>query len=104
MKKHITVTGVLFLAVLFVLPITAFGRTGRAKHHPGRMMALMLLQKQVQTQTLTTEQISQIDVIRKKLQDDNAAIMKQLMAEKQKEITAKIQAEINNIDTKRENT
>lgn len=104
MKKHITIAGVLFLTVLFILPMMALGRSGRTGCHSGRMIAVTAPQKMVQPPTLTADRISQIEVLQKKLQDDNADIMKQLMAEIQKEITTKIQEEISNLNTKWEKT
>jgi len=104
MKKHITIAGVVFLAGLFVLPMTASALRGKARIHPGRMMALMVPREQVKTPTLTTEQIIQIEVLQKKLQDDNADTMKQLMAEIQKETSTRIQEEISILNSKWEDS
>ena len=100
MKKHITITGVIFLTVIFVLPMMAFGMRGRTGRHPGRMLAVMVQQKQVQTPILRAEQIIKIEMIQKELQEDNADTMKQLMTENQKEIMTKIQEEMSGLNTK----
>jgi Spy/CpxP family protein refolding chaperone len=79
MKKKVTIAGVLFLAALFVLPMAAFGRGDKDNHHYSGKIAT---QTQVQSSTLTAEQISQIEDLQKKFREDNADILKQLMVQK----------------------
>ena len=87
MKKHITITGIIFMTVFFVLPMTAFGRGARTGNHPAKMMAVMAPQTQMQSTALTVEQINRIEDLQKKIMDDNADTLKQLMAKIQKEIS-----------------
>ena len=82
MKKFITITGILFLTGLFILPMTAFGRGGRGNGFSDGMMRMAGPQFQQQASTLTAEQISQIADLRKKFRDDNADILKQLMTKR----------------------
>jgi hypothetical protein len=100
MKKHITMAIILFLATLFVLPMTAFGRSRKNVNYRNKIMVRMAPQAQVQTPSLTAEGTSRIEDLQKRLQDENADTLKQLMVKNQKEITADIQKEISDLNAK----
>ena len=75
MKKQIAIACTIFLAALFVLPMTAFSGAGRGGNHSGRMMQ----QTKGTSTTLTAEQIGRIEDLQKKFRDDNVDTLKQLM-------------------------
>ena len=75
MNKHIAISCIIFLTLLFVLPMTALGRAGRGGNHSGRKIQ----QTHVRSSALTAEQISRIEDLQKKFRDENADALKQLM-------------------------
>ncbi len=99
-NKHITIASLLFLAGLFILPITAFAQGGATGGCSDVITAVSAPQTQVPPHTLTAENISRIEALQEKLQEENASTLKQLMNNAQKEITANIQDEINDLSAK----
>ncbi len=82
MNKQLKITGIIIMACLFIIPTSAFARGGKEEFRPDRDMRMTAPPAQTPENTLTPEQISQIESLHKKFRNENAEILKQLMTKK----------------------